>query len=185
MMLRDKLVQLVDFIFADKDRTKIIILNLAFILLLVFFRHFIVVLGLIIIAGLSMIHMRFTKSYIGFELCTFATIFCGMFYGAKIGMLVGAVSITLGLLIAGLFDAGIVLSILIFFLMGAAASLFPVTSIFAVGIIFTILYDIIIGAFYLFIGSNPVSTGIYIITHFFFNFFIFKYLGTFVKHIVA
>ena len=166
------------FLFKDEERTKIVLVNLVLLFLLVFFKDFLIILAMIILSALSMLHQRVTRSYIGFELVTLATIFSSMFYGAKAGMIVGVVGITSGLMLNGNFDHGIIVSVMGMFLIGLVASFFPLSSIFMVGLVATVVYDVVLLTFYFFTGANPVSCVSYFITHVYINYILFKLVSS-------
>lgn len=126
-----------------------------------------------------MLPQLWLRSYFAFELCTFFTVLGGMQFGPLAGAVIGACSIVLGLGVAMQYGIGTPLSIVLFALMGFAASFFPVSSILPVGIISFIVYDAIMTSFYTFTGY-PLSGNIsYLVTHFFFNLLIFKFADAF------
>lgn len=158
---------------------KITLLFVFITILLFFFYSSFILLFFVLIAALSLLHTMFTKNYIGFELCTLVTVITAMKFGAFTGAIVGATSVVAGLVISRNIDPGIVASIFGFALIAIVASFFGFGEIVFVGVILTIVYDVIIGVFYYFSGSNPFTILFFSLTHILLNYLIFSSLSTF------
>jgi len=143
-------------------------------LLAVFIKSFMFIGAAVIVGALSLLHQRYTRNFFGFELCTLMTVLVSIMYGAKAGMLVGVLSITLGMIIAGNIHPTIFVSIFGFLLIGLLASFFTMESFFLAGLLLTVLYDILTVPVYLFFGSNPATTFFYVVTHIPLNWLIFS-----------
>tara|TARA_Y100000310_G_scaffold339022_1_gene430396 strand:+ start:24636 stop:25169 length:534 start_codon:yes stop_codon:yes gene_type:complete len=154
-----------------------IILFAILILLILFLKNFLIIISLTALGALSLLHQRWTGDYLGFELCTLATVLCGMLYGAKAGILVGVFSVSLGMIIAGNIHPSMLLSIICFGFIGLVASFFTIESIFWVGLGLTVLYDAVMVPVYLLMGSNHAATFSFTLTHILFNAVIFSLLA--------
>jgi len=174
---------ILDFVFKNKYHAAIFLGILLIAISLMFFKN-LMILIFILIGAFSLIHTLITRNYIGFELCILLTIITAMKFGPVTGAIVGATSITLGLIIGRSIDAGIVFSILGFIIIAVAASFFNFSQIVFVGMMLTIVYDILLGIFYYFSGSNPFTILIFSVTHILLNFFVFTYLSPFFINLV-
>jgi hypothetical protein len=151
-----------------------IFIVLALILLSVFVKNFMFIGAAILVGSLSLLHQRFTRNFFGFELCTVMTVLVSMLYGTKMGILVGVLSISLGMIIAGNLHPTIFVSIFGFLLIGFLASFFTIDNFFVVGLGLTVLYDLLTVPIYLALGSNPATTFFYVVTHIPLNWLIFS-----------
>jgi hypothetical protein len=155
----------------------LIVVFLLFLALLL--KNILIVFLMLAIAIISLLHNIFTRNMIGFELVTFTTVFCAMKFGAAAGIFVGVFAILIGMMLSRNVDEGIFIAMVCFALMGFFASMFDVSKIFIVGMLATIIYDIIVVGFYILMGSNIVKSVSYAFTHIILNYFIFKYLPQF------
>lgn len=165
--------RLLKFVLENKKISLIALIIIFFTIFLFFYNKAFIILLLIAIGALSLIHTIFTRNFIGFELCTLVTIIASMQYGLTVGVITGVTSITLGLILGRNVDGGIIISIIGFVLIAVAASFFTFKEIVFIGIALTIVYDILLVAFYFFTGSNPFTLISYFVTHIIFNYLIF------------
>jgi len=123
-----------------------------------------------------MLYIRFAKisHYIGFELCTLATVLTGITYGPHYGAVTGAVSIFFGFVLSGHFKPSYFISVLILPIIGIISPLFSFPELWQLGVLMTIIYDIIILPLYILMGSRVTSTIIFFITHVLLNFWLFQ-----------
>lgn len=95
----------------------------------------------VLLAIASMYPMRFLP-WLGVELCFFFTILTSMVYGPVVGVLVGKISNTVGVTLAGVLDQNIVYDFGAFIAIAVIAAMFPAQYITMVGIILLLLYHI-------------------------------------------
>ncbi len=155
---------------------KIILVVVFVLFIFLLLKNVFIILLLLVIGAISLLHNIFTRNTIGFELCIFATVFCAINFGAGAGIFVGIFSVLIGFMLSGNVDEGILLILIVFILIGFFASMFSFENIFIVGLVATIVYDIIIVGFYILMGSSPIKNISYFLTHVLLNYYIFKYL---------
>ena len=163
-------------------RLLIVILMLAIFMLIVKNYTKIFFLTLFIILGaVSLIHTKyFGSNYIGFELCTMATVLSSLAYGPVYGAIAGFFSISLGFILSGHFKPSYFISVLVLPIMGLIVPLFSHLDLVYVGLIITILYDAIILPLYVIIGgSRIVTSSIFFTTHVLLNLWIFSTIAPF------
>ena len=175
MSLRKSFLEFYKAVVSERS-LKIILVVIFVLFIFLLLKNVLVILIMLGIAIISLLHNMFTRNLVGFELCTFAAVFCAMKFGAGAGIFVGVFSILIGMLLSGNIDEGIILMMIGFAAIGFFASLFDFSKIFAVGMAATIIYDIIVVGFYILMGSSPVKNASYFLTHLILNFYIFKYL---------
>ena len=133
---------------------------------------------LILLGAVSLIHSRYFKysHYIGFELCTLATVLTSLAYGPGVGALTGLVSITMGFILSGYFKPTYFISVLTMPLIGLLVPFFSNhLSLPFLGLLMTLIYDAIILPLYVLVGGSRIaSAGIFFVTHVFLNFWIFS-----------
>ncbi len=172
-----------------KDKRKFLIYSLLFMLILFFiarYRPIFFMLLLILIGGFSMIYIRFFKlsHYIGFELCTMVTVVTALAYGPLFSFITGFVSITLGFIISGYFKPTYFISIFVMPLVALLIPLFSHLPLWQIGLIVTVLYDMIILPLYVIMGSRIHSTVIFFITHILLNLWVFTTIAPIVYRII-
>ena len=143
------------------------------IFILAYFRKLVIMLVLMLLASVSMIYNRWVNLSIGVELIILATVIAGIFYGAGIGVLVGIITLLSAEIIGGRADPRTVVSFIGIIVVGAVAHSFAPSQIRVAGITLTVLYDLIIIPGYIYVGSNPVKSVIFAITHIAWNVLIF------------
>jgi hypothetical protein len=181
--IKQAIFAILDFVFKNKYHTALFLGIFLIAVSLMFFKNLIVLI-FILIGALSLIHTLITRNYFGFELCTLLAITTAMKFGPVTGAIVGTTSITLGLILGRSIDAGIIASILGFIIIAVVASFFNFSQIIFVGVILTIVYDILLGTFYYFSGSNLFTILMFSISHILLNFFVFTYLSPFFINLV-
>jgi hypothetical protein len=162
-----------------KDKRKALLVSLAVILALLFLKSYKSIFFTILLIGIgaiSMLYIRFfTFSHlIGFELCTMSTVVAALAFGPAYGFITGLFSITLGFIISGYFKPSYFISILTLPLMGLAVPFFSNLEIWQIGVLVTVLYDLIILPLYVMMGSRLHSTVIFFFTHLLLNLWVFN-----------
>ncbi len=168
----------------SSSKKRLLILFLLAIILLFFISHFrriFFVIVLTSIGALSLIHSRYFKysHYIGFELCTMATVLTAIAYGPLFGLFTGFASLFGGFVLSGYFKPTYFISILVMPIVGLLVPMFSHLPLLYTGLIITVLYDSIILPLYILMGSRPISSLIFFITHVFFNLWVFSTVAPF------
>ncbi len=127
----------------------------------------------------SLLHTRFTKNYIGLELCIFFTFISSLCFGPVAGAAVGCTSLFAGLVMSESVDGGIMISLIALSLIAFISPFFSVERTVLGGVLLTLLYDIMISVFYLASESSPFTTVSFVATHLVTNFLIFSTLSRF------
>ena len=174
-----------------KNRKLFFVLLILFLILAFFvsnFKKYFFTILLIVIASLSFLPQRYFKffNYIGFEFCMMSVVLITLSYGRIYGVFSAFVSITAGYILSGSFKPSSFISI---FALPFVAFIIPFfnafnLSIFYLGILMTIIYDIIILPLYLLMGSRFYTTIIFFITHIIFNAWVFTFIAPFVFSIM-
>ncbi len=145
-----------------KDTRKLlIIVLLTAIFLFIAVRHkpLFFTVFLILLGAVSLIHSRYFKysHYIGFELCTLATVLTSLAYGPVYGMITGFTSITLGFILSGYFKPTYFISVLTMPLLGLLVPFFSNhLSLPYLGLLMTLIYGAIILPLYVLVGGSKV-----------------------------
>ena len=172
-----------------KDKRKFL-LTLVSILVILFvltkFRSIFFTILLILLGAVSMIYIRFFKysHYVAFELCTLATVLTTLAYGPHVGAFSGFMSITLGFVISGYFKPQYFISVLALPLVALIVPFLSHLDLWQIGVIVTIVYDLIILPLYVLFGSRIVSTIVFFITHVLLNYWIFSTIAPFIYSIM-
>ena len=172
-----------------KDKRKFL-LTLVSILVILFvltkFRSIFFTILLILLGAVSMIYIRFFKysHYVAFELCTLATVLTTLAYGPHVGAFSGFMSITLGFVISGYFKPQYFISDLALPLVALIVPFLSHLDLWQIGVIVTIVYDLIILPLYVLFGSRIVSTIVFFITHVLLNYWIFSTIAPFIYSIM-
>ena len=161
-----------------KDKRKILITVVAILLTLLIltkFRSIFYTILLILLGAFSMIYIRFFRysHYIAFELCTLATILTTLAYGPHVGVFTGFMSITFGFVISGYFKPQYFVSVLALPSLALIVPLISHLPLWQIGVILTIIYDLVILPLYVVFGSRIVSTIVFFITHVLLNYWVF------------
>ena len=172
-----------------KDKRQFLVYSLLSLVLLFFmtrYKPIFITLILILLGGFSMLYIRFFNfsHYIGFELCTMATVLTALAYGPIFSFMTGFVSITLGFIISGYFKPTYFISILTMPLLGLLIPIFSHLPLWQIGLIFTVLYDLIILPLYVIMGSRIHSTVIFFITHIILNLWIFTTIAPVIYRVI-
>jgi len=126
----------------------------------------------------SRIPQRFSGGDIGFELCLFITILVGLEHGFLLGTFVGVVSMGLSGYVTKERPDDIVVAILGFLLIAGLVSVFGlVGSLVLTGVVYTLIYDVVVCAVYLFTGHAPFGCAKFAATHLVWNFVLFRTFG--------
>jgi len=137
--------------------------------------------------AVSMIYIRFFKysHYVAFELCTLATVLTTLAYGPHVGMFTGFMSITLGFVISGYFKPQYFISVLALPLMALIIPFLSHLELWQIGVIVTVIYDLIILPLYALFGSRILSTVVFFITHILLNYWVFTTVAPIVFSIMS
>ncbi|MBI2136675.1 hypothetical protein HYU06_06410 [Candidatus Woesearchaeota archaeon] len=176
-ILAKSLHYILRYVFRSEKHLKIAIIAAVLLSALALFYNYLIVIFFIALGAVSLIHTIWTKNYIGFELCTLATVICAIKFGPLVGAVVGATSIVLGLILSINLDAGLFLAAVMFGVIGVIASFFTFQQVLFAGMLCAIIYDAVMVGFYLFMGSSPVTSGIYFITHMLTTYYVFMFLA--------
>jgi hypothetical protein len=169
----------------SSDKKIFFILFLLGIISLFFISQFMRIFFVTLLTGIgavSLIHPRFFKfsHYLGFELCTMATVLVSLVYGPVFGMFTGFASLFGGFVLSGYFKPTYFISVLVMPIIGLLTPLFSHLPLLYIGIIMTILYDAIILPLYTLMGSRIHSSIIFFITHLLLNIWIFSTVAPFI-----
>lgn len=161
-----------------KDRKKLAFFILSGIIILFLiksFEKFFFTLLLTGIGAASLVHSRYFKYsyYVGFELCTMATVITALAYGPAFGVFTGFFSIFGGFVLSGHFKPTYFVSVLAMPLIGILAPLFSHLPLLYLGLLMAIIYDAIILPLYVLFGSRVVSSVVFFVTHMLFNYWVF------------
>src|SRR3989338_2589404 len=168
---------LLRYLFKSEKHLKIGIIAVVLLAAFALFYKYLIVIFFIVLGAVSLIHTIWTKNYFGFELCTLATVLCAIKFGPLVGALVGATSIVLGLILSINLDAGLFLAAIMFSVVGVIASFFSFQQIVFAGMLCAIVYDFVMISFYLLMGSSPVTSVVYFITHMLTTYYVFTFLA--------
>ena len=154
----------------------IFVLGIAILLIIERYQRMFFTIFLIGLGAVSMIYQRYFRwsHYVGFELCMMATVLTGLAYGPHYGAFTGFVSISSALILSGNFKHSSFISILVLPLIGAIVPFFSSLSLISLGLLMTILYDVIILPLYVMLGSRISSSVIFFITHVLLNLWVFS-----------
>ena len=124
--------------------------------------------------------------FIGFELCTLATVLTSLSYGPHYGAFTGLVTIFFGFVFGGHFKPTYFISVLTMPVIGLITPLFSDLPLLWIGVLMTLLYDAIILPLYVFIGGSKItSVIIFGITHLFLNAWIFATLAPLIRSVMV
>ncbi|MBN1503109.1 hypothetical protein JW930_06190 [Candidatus Woesearchaeota archaeon] len=175
--------RIVELIVKKKTNLLIIAISIGFFLFLATRHKKIFFISILTVAGaFSLIYVRFFKQayIIGFELCTLATVLCARAYGTLIGAVIGFLTIFFGTIISSRVKPTYFISIFTLPVIGVVASLLEFMPISLLGILMTILYDIIVLPLYVMTGSRVISSIVFSVTHIFINAYLFTQIAPFI-----
>lgn len=159
------------------EKRIIIALAILAIIFLYVFREIVgmlTVMALFIIIGiLSMMYNRWIKVSLGVELIMVGTILTAVAYGRFPAIVVGFVALFFAEMLTDRFTYSTFVSFIGLFVVAMVVPLFTNSSITAIGIWMTLLYDIIILPGYVLLGSSPWRSLLFFVTHISFNAWIF------------
>ena len=172
-----------------KDKKKFFgafVLGLLGLFILIRFKGLLITCILIGIGAVSMMYVRFFKMahYIGFELCTMATVIVARTYGPTYGAFAGFASITGALILSGYFKPSYFISVLALPLVGLATPYLNHLPLWQVGMIMTVAYDLVVLPVYIMLGSRIISSVIFFITHILLNYWVFTTIAPFIYGII-
>jgi hypothetical protein len=172
-----------------KDKKKFFgafVLGLLMLFILLRFKGLLITAILIGIGSVSMIYVRFFRMahYIGFELCTMATVLVSLSFGPAYGAFAGFASITGALILSGYFKPSYFISVLALPLVGLAAPYLSHLPLWQTGLIMTVAYDIIVLPVYVLLGSRIISSIIFFITHVLLNYWVFTTIAPLIFNII-
>ncbi len=173
-----------------KDKRKFLFTSVSLLiglLILTKFKSIFFTIILIMFGAVSMIYIRFFKysHYVAFELCTLATVLTTLAYGPHVGMFTGFMSITLGFVISGYFKPQYFISVLALPLMALIIPFLSHLELWQIGVIVTVIYDLIILPLYALFGSRILSTVVFFITHILLNYWVFTTVAPIVFSIMS
>ena len=156
-----------------------IFIGLVFIILIFYSKSILVIPIFIFLAALSRLPQTVFPFVAGFDLGLFLTVIAGVAYGGIAVLLVGIGSSIFGAMIKNTRNMG---EKMIFYIMmgviGLIAPHIPITNILAIGMISTILYDIVIVIMYFgMIKKCIVNATTFSVTHIIFNWWLFDTFG--------
>ncbi|HIH42385.1 TPA: hypothetical protein HA246_01950 [Candidatus Woesearchaeota archaeon] len=172
------------YLFKSEKHLKAGIITIVLLAALALFYKYLIVIFFIMLGAVSLIHTIWTKNYFGFELCILATVICAIKFGPLVGALVGATSIVLGLILSTNLDAGLFLAAIMFGAVGIIASFFTFQQVLFAGMLCAIVYDFVMVGFYLLMGSSPVTSGVYFVTHMLTTYYVFTFLAPVLINII-
>ena len=151
-----------------------------FAILLLYSKAALVIPIFIVLAALSRLPSAILPFVSGFDLCLFLTVIAGVAYGSFAGLIVGIGSEILGAMIKNTRNMG---EKMIFYIMMGVAGLLaphiPLTNIFYIGIISTIIYDAaVVFVYFGMIKKCIINATTFAVTHMAFNFWLFSTFGT-------
>ncbi len=174
-----------------KDTRKlliIVLLTAIFLFIVVRHKPLFFTVFLILLGAVSLIHSRYFKysHYIGFELCTLATVLTSLAYGPVYGMVTGFTSITLGFILSGYFKPTYFISVLTMPLLGLLVPFFSNhLSLPYLGLLMTLIYGAIILPLYVLVGGSRIPSGIFFVTHVLLNFWIFSTIAPIILRLMT
>lgn len=136
------------------------------------------------IGSASLLYNRFIRTSLGFELITLGTVMTGLLYGPVSAVIVGFTSLLLAELFNGSLQHKTLVSFIGIIVIGFATAIFQDSTITTAGIALTIIYDLIIVPGYMILGSNPIRTGLFLVTHLVFNIWLFTTIAPFIFRIL-
>jgi hypothetical protein len=155
----------------------IVIVGAAVAIILLFFWSYIQAITLmaifIVVGVVSLLYNRFLKVSLGIELNMLGIVIIGLLYGPLAAFIVGSITLFFAFVLTEHLTHA---SFVSFIGIAAVSFLIPVLSnmsITATGISLTIIYDVIIAAGYLALGSRLERTALFIVTHIPWNIWVF------------
>lgn len=139
------------------------------------------------IGAASMLYQRYFRysHYLGLELCMMATVLSGLAYGHAAGAVTGFFSITFAFILSGNFKHSSFISIMTLPLIGAIVPFFGNLPLLYLGLLMTLLYDMIILPMYYMLGSRIISSALFFISHMLINAWVFSTLAPFLYNIMT
>jgi len=174
--------------FLIKKRFSIVLAVIA-LLLLFLFRDLIQMLAVmaafIILGVFSLMYGRWFKPSIGVELIMLGTVTTGMIYGTIPAIIVGWIALFFAEVLTNRFTYSTFISFIGLFVIALVIPLLQNLSITWVGILMTLLYDLIIAPGYLLMGSHPWKTIVFVTPHIIFNLWVFVFVAPLVFRLLA
>ncbi|MEK6916707.1 MAG: hypothetical protein AABW92_03095 [Nanoarchaeota archaeon] len=172
-----------------KDKRKFLVsalLSLLGILVIIKFERLFFIALLIGLGIVSLLYIRFFKyaHYVGIELCMMATVLISLAYGQVAGAFAGFASITGALVLSGYFKPSYFISVLALPLIGLIVPLFSWLNLWQLGVLMTILYDLVVLPLYILMGSRIESSVVFFITHVLFNYWVFTTIAPFFYNLI-
>jgi hypothetical protein len=177
----------INSLFKDPQKFLLTLIGILFILLIAIkFKPVFITIFLIGLGAFSMIYIRFVNfsHYIGFELCTLSTVLASLAYGPGVGAFTGFTTLIFAFALSGYFRPKYFISVLVLPLIGLLTPFLSHMELWQIGLIVTVLYDIIILPLYVLMGSRIISTVTFFITHVLLNYWVFSTFGTFLMKFI-
>ncbi|MBN2454165.1 hypothetical protein JXB11_01325 [Candidatus Woesearchaeota archaeon] len=159
-----------------KDKASIIIgvsLGIALFFGISYIKGIAVMAALAAIGAVSLLYNRAIRVSLGIELVMMGTVITGLLYGTIPAAVVGVVSLFFAFLFTAHFTHATFVSFIAIIAVSFLVPVFSGMGITWAGIILTVIYDAIIAAGYLFLGSRVERTILFIATHIAFNVWVF------------
>ncbi len=147
---------------------------LAVFFMLAFLKQLFLIAFFIAIGSASLLYNRVIRTSIGVELITLGVIIIGKLYGPLAAMIVGFVSLLLAELFNGSLQHKTLVSFVGILAIGFLTQFFASTNITTEGMVLVIIYNAIIMPGYLLLGSSLIRSGLFLVTHIIFSFWIFS-----------
>ncbi len=155
------------------------------VLMYIYFRELVVITFFIVLGAASLQYNRFIKTSLGIELITLGLVISGKLYGPVAALIVGFVGLFFGELLTGSLQHKTIISFIAIAIISLLTGAFSSMSITAMGIWLIVIYDLIIIPGYLIMGSNPLRTAVFAITHLAFSAWVFTTIAPFVYNILT
>ena len=144
--------------------------------------------GLAILVGVgvvSRIPQRFAGGDIGFELCLFFTILVALRHGFLLGGAVGVLSMGISGYATKERPDDVGVAVLGFLAVAGLVSVFGgIGGLVFTGVLYTLIYDVMVSLVYLATGHNPVGCIKFTLTHVLWNYVMFRSFGEIVLAIL-
>ena len=164
------------FIF-EKKIAMIIAGILLLFFLWAFLKAMLIMAFFIILGTASMLYNRFLKVSLGIELIMLGLVITGLLYGPIPAIIVGSAAFFLSSLLNGHLQYASFVSFIAIVVVSFLIPFLSDMSITTLGITLILVYDAIITVGYLALGSNPVRTALFVLTHISFNVWVFAVIA--------
>ncbi|MFH1786990.1 MAG: hypothetical protein ABH829_05065 [archaeon] len=140
---------------------------------------------MVAIGALSRVPQRFAGGDIGIEMIMLFTVCTAVSEGAMLGGLVGAAAMALSWFFTRERPDDVLIGVFGFLLAGFLAGMLNVGGILALGVLVTVIYDVVICGVYVFTGHSPAGCAKFVLTHIVWNFVMFRSFAPYVMLVLA